>query len=444
MTILEKASKMLESYPLCDNCLGRQFALLGRDMKNAERGKIIKVVFTLQAHALVKCKVLYGFKALKTTAEHGISKMGEEILHRTKNSLRFHKATEMCFLCQNKFRNIVDIAKNALDMLQNLEYQSFLIGIELPFEVEEREDEFRAKFGINYGESMRKEFGRILGKKIVKCSGKTVDFFKPDVVVLINPFTNTNHLQINPLYIAGRYKKLMRGIPQSKWFCSHCSGRGCKQCNLTGKMYSESVEEIIGKPVLDVSSGGHTSFHASGREDIDALMLGNGRPFVIEISKPRKRYFDVQKLESNINSYSPDKVQVFNLRIVDKTVVRQLKKGESAQKEYRVVITFEKTVTKKDLHLLEVKLTNILVKQKTPLRVLHRRADLTRERYIYRVTAKKLMPKKAEMRILCQGGLYIKELVTGDAGRTKPSVSEILNMYAKPVQLDVLNVIIED
>ena len=45
-----------------------------------------------------------------------------------------------------------------------------------------------------------------------------------------------------------------------------------------------------------------------------------------------------------------------------------------------------------------------------------------------------------ELRIRCQGGLYIKELVTGDMGRTKPSVSEILKVKAVPLKLDVLDV----
>jgi tRNA pseudouridine synthase 10 len=59
------------------------------------------------------------------------------------------------------------------------------------------------------------------------------------------------------------------------------------------------------------------------------------------------------------------------------------------------------------------------------------------------VKVKKLLPKKAKMWIRCQGGLYVKELVTGDEGRTIPSVSEILQNKAKPLKLDVLNVIME-
>jgi tRNA pseudouridine synthase 10 len=38
----------------------------------------------------------------------------------------------------------------------------------------------------------------------------------------------------------------------------------------------------------------------------------------------------------------------------------------------------------------------------------------------------------------------VKELVSGDEGRTTPSVSELLENRAKPLKLDVLNVIMDD
>jgi tRNA pseudouridine synthase 10 len=47
------------------------------------------------------------------------------------------------------------------------------------------------------------------------------------------------------------------------------------------------------------------------------------------------------------------------------------------------------------------------------------------------------------MKIRCQGGLYIKELISGDEGRTDPSVATIINVEAKPLELDVLKVIME-
>jgi tRNA pseudouridine synthase 10 len=209
-------------------------------------------------------------------------------------------------------------------------------------------------------------------------------------------------------------------------------------------MYPESVEELVSKPLLEAAEGAKTAFHASGREDIDARMLGTGRPFVVEISKPARRFLDLRELEETINSQAEGKVEVSNLRFTTKDVVRKLKKAESAQKEYRVLIEFERNVSEEDLRLLEEKLTNASIKQQTPLRVLHRRADLTREKYIYKVKVKKVSLNKAEMEIRCQGGLYVKELVSGDEGRTTPNVSKLLGNKAKPIKLDVLNIIMED
>jgi tRNA pseudouridine synthase 10 len=51
MDILEEALIMLSKYPLCDNCLGRQFALLGYSIENKDRGKALKLSLTLQACA---------------------------------------------------------------------------------------------------------------------------------------------------------------------------------------------------------------------------------------------------------------------------------------------------------------------------------------------------------------------------------------------------------
>jgi len=297
---------------------------------------------------------------------------------------------------------------------------------------------------VQYGEDLRNEFGRLIGKRIAESNGKPVEFMRPEVVVLTNPFAGRVRLQVNPLFLAGRYRKLVRGIPQSKWFCRSCRGKGCEKCGWTGKMYPESVEEIIGKSILEATGGSKSSFHASGREDIDARMLGSGRPFVIEIAEPKKRSLNIKKLEKTVNAFGRRKVQVSGLKLAHKEAVRKLKQGESKQKEYRVLIEFDKKISPQDLQVLKEKLKNVSVDQKTPVRVLHRRADLMREKYIYDVNIRKMAPKKAEMKIRCQGGLYVKELVTGDEGRTTPSVTGILNNKATPLKLDVLRIIMKE
>ena len=120
------------------------------------------------------------------------------------------------------------------------------------------------------------------------------------------------------------------------------------------------------------------------------------------------------------------------------------RKARVPRKNIALLAEFENELSDEDLHIIEEKLSGVCIKQQTPLRVLHRRADLIREKYIYKVKVKKVSLKRALLEIRCQGGLYVKELVSGDEGRTIPNVSDLLNNRAKTLKLDVLNVIMDD
>jgi tRNA pseudouridine synthase 10 len=444
MDVLEKALQLLSTFPLCDHCLGRQFASLGYCMENDVRGKALKVSLTMQANDFFVEKNDEGARRLSILASNGFLKQAQETLKHIK--LQAPPESEVkCFLCEGKFELVNDYLDKAMVALADYEYSTFLVGIELPVEVEEREDEFRATQNISYGESIRHEFGRVLGKGLaVRAVGKEAEYLTPDIVVVVNPFTGSIKLQVNPLFIGGRYRKLVRTIPQSTWFCSSCHGRGCQKCGGTGKLYEESVEALTSKSMMEATLGAEEFFHASGREDIDARMLGNGRPFVVEISKPKKRFVDLKKIEGEINASAIGKVEVYDLHFSTKDKVRHLKKGESAKKEYALLAEFEKELSDSDLRLIEEKFSETTIKQQTPIRVVHRRADIVRERYIYKVKVKKVSLKRALLEILCQGGLYVKELVSGDEGRTIPNVSDTLGNPGKTLKLDVVNVIMDD
>ncbi len=443
MDVSEKAFELLSKYPLCDHCLGRQFALLGYSIENNVRGQALKVGLVLQANDLANEENLDGIRRLKVLATNGFSREAKETLKHLKKRVPKEGLDQKCYLCEGTFEFVDGLTEKALDALAGYEFTTYLVGIELPTKVEEREDEFKAVLNVAYSESMRHEFGRLFGKALGKRTGKDTDYLKPDMVVVINPFLEKLRVELNPLFVAGRYRKLVRDIPQSKWFCSSCRGKGCEKCGGTGKMYPESVEELSSKPLLEATQGETTLFHASGREDIDARMLGNGRPFVVEISKPKKRFVDLKQIEALVNASAVGKIEVSGLCFTTKDVVRHLKKGEGAQKEYSLLAEFENEVSDEDLHILEEKLSGTLIRQQTPLRVVHRRADLVREKYIYKVKVKKVSLKRALMEIRCQGGLYVKELVSGDEGRTVPNVSDLLGNRAKTLKLDVLNVIMD-
>jgi tRNA pseudouridine synthase 10 len=438
MEILEQARIMLQKHPLCNPCLGRQFALLGYGLDDKRRGEALKTLLTMKANRLAYLGDKTGISLLKTLATNGSFEMATKVLEKMRKKAGRKK---QCYLCEERFEQIPRLVGASTEILANYEYTTFLVGIRLPSRVEEREDEFKAEFEVKHGEGMRNGFSREIGKGITGITQKTAEYKTPDVVAVIDPFTEEVIIQANPLYIAGRYRKFARGIPQSRWHCPKCRGKGCADCNETGKLYAESVEEIISGPILEKTGGEETAFHAAGREDIDARMLGRGRPFVVEVKKPKRRLIILKRIMQTINEQAEDKVKVANLRFSDKDTVRRLKKKEGAPKVYKAVIELDREVSEEELGILQQVLTNTTIRQQTPLRVSHRRADRVREKYIYETKLRRLKPKLVEMRIRCQGGLYIKELITGDEGRTDPSVAGFINAKATPVSLDVLNIL---
>lgn len=48
--------------------------------------------------------------------------------------------------------------------------------------------------------------------------------------------------------------------------------------------------------------------------------------------------------------------------------------------------------------------------------------------------------ENAYITVNCEGGLYVKELISGDEGRTNPSLTGLLGYQALVEDLDVVNV----
>lgn len=371
---------------------------------------------------------------------------GEIILNQIKPPETDHDYCKdiECYICHNIFlkinNNLVDQIFNKINDL-NIQFETFLVGSRVEKNIIERERVIHETAEVDV-ENIKKEINREIGKALEVKLAKEVDFENPQVVILIdftkNQGTPRIEFQINPLFIEGRYRKLIRGIPQTKWPCRKCKGRGCENCHYTGKMYQESVEELISPRILEESQGSASKFHGAGREDIDVRMLGTGRPFVLEIKEPRKRDLNLKELETRINQEAAGKVGVLDLKFTDKNRRGQIKTSSTdTYKVYKAVISLSRDVKSTDLDLIKG-LDEI--KQRTPQRVAHRRADLIREREVRRIDVEIINDRCINLVIECQGGLYIKELISGDDERTNPSVSSILNTEALCVQLDVMEV----
>ena len=86
-----------------------------------------------------------------------------------------------------------------------------------------------------YAEQLKTEFNREVGKRIAEKVQKDVDLKNPDITITLDLAKNNIELQIRSVYIISRYCKMVRGIPQTRWPCRKCKGKGCEICNYTGK-----------------------------------------------------------------------------------------------------------------------------------------------------------------------------------------------------------------
>lgn len=284
-------------------------------------------------------------------------------------------------------------------------------------------------------ESIKNKLNREIAEFLEKKTKKEYSPSDADVRVVFDLSVSKNSVKIEfePLFVFGRYKKLIPEISQSRWICSKCEGDGCFKCDWKGKFY-ESVEEFIGDPLKEACKAKDYSLHASGREDTDVVNLA-GRPFVLELKAVKNHAPDLKKIAEKINK--PKKVSVSDLRIVKRGFVEAVTESHF-DKEYTAEVEFEKEVSEAENEKIAA-LKGVVIEQQTPKRVMHRRADLTRKRKIVelKILNRSDDGKTANVAITAEAGTYIKELINGDSGRTKPSFAGILGFGAKCKKLVV-------
>ncbi|MCK4245891.1 tRNA pseudouridine(54/55) synthase Pus10 [Candidatus Bipolaricaulota bacterium] len=398
--VLRQAANIVQSGAICDECLGRAFAQLGHGLANSERGKSLRIILSMLG---------IGDKA------------------------------GSCWICEGFLRDVDSWASRAVALSSGIKFDSYLFGVKLSPRLIEMERLFSERFCTNRAESLKHAINRRIGKAFeAQVAHGTLDIEKPHLSFVIDLVRNTIELRVLSLFIYGRYQKLTRGIPQTRWPCRHCRGKGCDHCNFTGKQYEESVEELMEKPFLDAAGSNSGHLHGAGREDIDARMLGSGRPFVLEVCSPRRRKLDLVSLQAEVNKTQGGKIRIGKLKFVSRMMVSKIKEIRAA-KTYEALVSFEGDISSGSLREALCKLVGE-IKQRTPQRVVHRRADLTRTRRIHEIGGELVSPHQANITVKSEGGLYIKELVSGDNGRTAPSLASCLGIAAHVIALDVVEV----
>ena len=401
--------------PICDACVGRPFADRSFGLTNAERGKALRVAATLE----------------------------DDDPHEPSE--------ETCWVCEGRCGEFDRWANRAANELSGIDFSTYQVGTRVTPLIEENGKLLREDAGLDpeAGELFKSEFNREVGKRVEAKVDAEVEFERPDAVAMLDLESERVDVRINPAFVYGRYRKLEGGIPQTEWPCRECEGSGyregeeCDHCDGQGYMYEESVEELVAPTVREAMEGTDATFHGAGREDVDARMLGGGRPFVVEVSNPRSRSPDVAALETEINETADGNAEVRGLELATYEMVERVKELD-ANKTYRAEVAFTDPVETADLERALGELRGTTVHQDTPERVSHRRADLTRTREVYDIAvgdgSEEGETRNATIEVHGEGGLYIKELLHGDSGRTDPSLSGLLGVDVEVQALDVTDV----
>jgi tRNA pseudouridine synthase 10 len=188
------------------------------------------------------------------------------------------------------------------------------------------------------------------------------------------------------IYVAGRYCKFSRSLPQSPWTVDY------DQPAIEGNSVSEKISNVM----KTFCKAAETRFMSSGREDIDVRMLGNGRPFAVQIINAQiTECFSRDRLEATLNYFKEEinkdvDIYVDHLALVTAKQAEKLNVGEEEKRKHYSALCYSRIpLTDEMLKKLEG-CTPLTLKQNTVVRVLKRRALHERPRTIYNMRVCKL------------------------------------------------------
>jgi tRNA pseudouridine synthase 10 len=286
------------------------------------------------------CNACLGRLGGKKRYEQSIEQSGEEIRGIVeKGNSHITKVREkipLCPFCENLFEEVDLLTDIIYDSISQFQFKRLQLGARFPKSQIEEEDSQRKRFGAGGCDGLKTGLVAEIAKRLnQRLEGVTLVNDKPEILALIDVLTLSVDLDVRSHYMYGRYRKLERGIPQTRWPCRACKGRGCERCDMTGLQYKKSVQDLIGNPLLTVFDSKEHAFHGMGREDIDVRCMGRGRPFVIEMKEPRLRNTDPIEFMKLINDKAEGSIEITGLRDSNRSEVVRLK-DTPAEKSYTI------------------------------------------------------------------------------------------------------------
>ena len=349
---------------------------------------------------------------------------------------------ECCPFCENLFLELDIIANRIVSSVEGIEFSKVQLGIHFSKDHVAAEEVLRSTVAATGCRPLKATLSDAIQSTVAeRLPGINWVKERPEVMLLFDTLTLGVNADIRALFLYGRYRKLERGIPQTRWPCRACRGRdgGCESCNGTGQQYPHSIQSLVCEPLIESIGASSDAFHGMGREDIDVRCLGDGRPFVAELKSPTRRTLDLEKLMNSINKAAKNRIEIHGLRHSNRAEVSRIKETQ-AEKSYTIRFTCEHELADEELTNRIQSLSGQVLEQQTPQRVAHRRADKIRKRKVVSIENILIEGQEIQFDVRCESGTYVKELVHSDEGRTNPSVAGLLETDCEVISLDVKDI----
>ncbi|MGC9071530.1 MAG: tRNA pseudouridine(55) synthase [Acidilobus sp.] len=394
---VEQAERALTDVPLCDRCLGRLFAMLGRGLSNDERGKALKLAVVLRLHSRIRegdREALDKFREIAPNVGPLASRLYEE-LFGSKLEPR------SCVICGGSLDSFVDeAAARAYESLAAYNVRSFLIGVRVPQEYVAREEELKSRHSLKYSESLKSELKRQIGKLVQARYGLRPDFTRPDAIATVEFPTGRVEVSVRRLGIAVSYFRFNRWLPIRPY----------------------KLHPLV-KAIIDRVGGASVAVHGLVRDELGVRVLGAGLPLVIEVSRPRSR--DVLRPGDTIEVEGA----AFKVKAIDAKPPSQDELARRVR-TYRCVITSEASISTATLSLASSSIIGKQVRQRVGS---HEAVGQVRG-----ISCVPITDRAAECLVSVDEKIYIRELITGEG--TTPSLSEALATKLECLSADLVGV----
>ena len=326
-----------------------------------------------------------------------------------------------CFICGGLMERFEDVAERVRRKANSYEFATFGVGLSMPEGVQEREDEIRSAFQLKGKQTVKGQLSALLSARLAEKLKKRQSRTNPDLMILVDVSNSQVTLQSKPLFYFGRYTK-PTGVAQRRELCKSCWGQGCESCGQTGFDQSPSVEEKVGKKLTDITGARAAKFTWIGSEDLDSVVCGTGRPFVVELKSPRTRRAPRRFLAGGRGG----RVRVTRGKILPSKPTRL----PTFRFRTRIFAKAERKVAREEMR---------------GLAKAFRRATVVFDRPNERPVLKTVYSARGSVRgrrlvieAELDGGLPIKRFVSGDL--VSPSISQVLKTEVKCDRFDICGV----